>query len=101
MPVQIDTHALVSPKAALSDGVEVGAYAIIHSGSRIGRDCKIDCYAAIGGAPQDLKYAGEPTTLTIGDRVVVREFVTLNRGTTATGKTTIGNDCLFMTKHHG
>src|SRR3990172_4983224 len=100
MPVLVDSHALVSPKAALADGVQVGAlavieddvtigegtrigaHAIVHNGSRIGRDCKIDSYAAIGGAPQDLKYAGEPTTLTIGDRVVVREFVTLNRGTT-------------------
>ena len=118
MPVHIDPHALVHPKAALADGVQVGAFAVIeddvtigegtrigahaivHNGSRIGRDCKIDSHAAVGGAPQDLKYAGEPTTLTIGDRVVVREFVTLNRGTTATGRTTIGNDCLFMAYSH-
>jgi UDP-N-acetylglucosamine acyltransferase len=118
MATQVDPRAHVSPKASLADGVQVGAFAlveddvtigegtrigahaIVHSGSRVGRDCKIDSFASIGGAPQDLKYAGEPTTLTIGDRVVVREFATLNRGTTATGKTTIGNDCLFMAYAH-
>lgn len=118
MSVQIDSLASVSPKASIGEGVtigpfavveedvvigegtRIGAHAVVHRGSTIGKQCTIDSFAAIGGAPQDLKYAGEPTTLEIGDKTVVREFVTLNRGTTATGKTTIGSNCLFMAYAH-
>jgi UDP-N-acetylglucosamine acyltransferase len=118
MPVQIDQRACVSPKASLGenvqigpfavieddvfigDGTWVGAHAVVYSGVRLGRDCKIHQAAAVGGPPQDLKYRGEPTLLEVGDRAVVREFVTLNRGTVETGKTVIGNDCLFMAYAH-
>jgi UDP-N-acetylglucosamine acyltransferase len=118
MSIQIDTRAVVSPKAAIGDGVQVapyavieddvtigegtsiGAHAVIHSGSRIGKECRIHPLAAIGGFPQDLKFKGEPTTLEIGDRCVVREFVTLNRATAETGRTIIGSNCLFMAYAH-
>ncbi len=118
MPVHLDPHAVVSPKASLGenvhvgpftvveddaavgDGTWIGAHAVIHSGARVGRDCKIHSFAAVGGPPQDLKYKGEPTLLELGDRAVVREFVTLNRGTVSRGKTTIGSDCLFMAYAH-
>lgn len=118
MPVHIDPRAFVSPKATIGDGVSVGPYAVVEddvvigsattigahavvfNGTRIGNECAIHAFAAIGGAPQDLKYAGEKTVLEIGDKTVVREFVTLNRGTTATGKTTIGSNCLFMAYSH-
>jgi UDP-N-acetylglucosamine acyltransferase len=118
MPVQIDQHAVVSPKASLGenvhvgpfaiieddvsigDGTWIGAHAVVHNGARLGRECKIHQAAAVGGPPQDLKYKGEPTVLEVGDRAVVREFVTLNRGTVETGKTVIGNDCLFMAYAH-
>jgi UDP-N-acetylglucosamine acyltransferase len=118
MPTLIDSRAVVSPKAMIGDDVQVGPYAIveddvtigdgtsigahtvIQSGSRIGRDCKIHSLAAIGGPPQDVKYKGEPTILEVGDHTVVREFVTLNRGTTETGKTTIGSNCLFLAYAH-
>ena len=118
MPVQIDQHAVVSAKASLGenvhigpfavieddvsigDGTWVGAHAVVHSGVRLGRECKIHQAAAVGGPPQDLKYKGEPTVLEVGDRAIVREFVTLNRGTAETGKTVIGNDCLFMACAH-
>ena len=89
MPIQIDSRAIVSPKATIGDGVQVGPYAVIeddvaigegttigahtviHSGSRIGRECRIHPMAAIGGLPQDLKFRGEPTTLEIGDNTVI------------------------------
>jgi UDP-N-acetylglucosamine acyltransferase len=118
MTHQIDSHAIVSPKATVGDGVTIGPYAVIednvsigegtsigphtvvHSGSRIGRECKIAAMAAIGGPPQDLKFKGEPTILEVGDRTVVREFVTLNRGTLETGRTVIGSDCMFMAYSH-
>ncbi|MBM4159813.1 MAG: acyl-ACP--UDP-N-acetylglucosamine O-acyltransferase [Ignavibacteria bacterium] len=118
MPVRLDPHAVVSPKAilgenvhigpftvveddaAIGDGTWVGAHAVIHSGARVGRECRIHSFAAVGGPPQDLKYKGEPTILELGDRAVVREFVTLNRGTVSSGKTTIGSNSLFMAYAH-
>jgi len=118
MPIHIDSRAVVSPKATIGDGVQVGPFAVIeddvaigegttigahtviHSGSRIGRECRIHPMAAIGGFPQDLKFRGEPTTLEIGDKTVVREFVTLNRATAETGRTIIGSNCLFMAYSH-
>lgn len=118
MPTYIDSRAVVSSKAVIGDDVRVGpftvieddvtigertwigAHAVIHSGSRIGRECKVHDMAAVGGPPQDLKYNGEPTLLEVGDRTMVREFVTLNRGTAETGKTVIGSDCMFMAYSH-
>ena len=118
MSISIDPRAVVSPKALIGDGVQVGpfsiieddvsigdgtqvgAHTVIHNGSRIGRECRIADMAAIGGPPQDLKYRGEPTILEVGDKAVIREFVTLNRGTTETGRTVIGNNCMFMAYAH-
>lgn len=118
MSITIDSRAVVSPKAKLGDGVQVGpcavieddvtigegttigANAVIMNGSRIGRQCRIHPMAAIGGLPQDLKFKGEPTTLELGDNCVVREFVTLNRATAETGRTIIGSNCLFMAYSH-
>jgi UDP-N-acetylglucosamine acyltransferase len=118
MSIHIDTRAVVSPKATIGDGVQVGpfavieddvaigegttigAHAVIHSGSRIGRECRIHPMAAIGGLPQDLKFKGGPTTLEIGDNSVVREFVTLSRAASENGRTIIGSNCLFMAYSH-
>jgi UDP-N-acetylglucosamine acyltransferase len=118
MNPQIDSRAVVSPQAQLGDGVVVGPFAVIEddvvigdrtwiaphavifNGSRIGQECKIYPGASIGAPPQDLKYKGEPTLLVVGDRTVVREYATLNRGTTASGKTVIGSDCLLMAYTH-
>jgi UDP-N-acetylglucosamine acyltransferase len=116
----MDLHptALVSSKAEIGENVKVGAYSIIeddviiddgcvidssvvvNSGSRLGKNVRIYHGAAIGGPPQDLKYAGEKTELYVGDKTVIREFVTLNRGTAAHGKTEIGKNCLFMAYSH-
>jgi UDP-N-acetylglucosamine acyltransferase len=115
----IDPHALVSSRAQLGEGVTVGpfavigpevvigarttvgAHAVIEGPTRIGQDNQIFQFASIGAAPQDKKYKGEPTQLTIGDRNVFREFCTMNRGTAAgRGHTSIGSDCLFMAYSH-
>jgi UDP-N-acetylglucosamine acyltransferase len=115
----IDAHALVSPRAQLGEGVTVGpfavigpdvvigarttvgAHAVIEGPTRIGEDNQIFQFASIGAAPQDKKYKGEPTRLTIGDRNVFREFCTMNRGTASgRGLTSIASDGLFMAYSH-
>ena len=119
MAVNIHPTAQVAPGAELGDGVEVGAYAVIgpdvqvgtntrigphavvQGPARIGADNVIFQFASVGSAPQDKKYKGEPTRLEVGDRNVIRECVTLNRGTTKDqGVTRIGNDNLFMAYAH-
>ena len=119
MAVNIHPTAQVAPGAELGDGVEVGAYAVIGPDvqvgantrigphavilgpTRIGADNVIFQFASVGSAPQDKKYKGEPTRLEVGDRNVIRECVTLNRGTTKDqGVTRIGNDNLFMAYAH-
>ena len=72
----------------------------VKAGARIGDGTKIYHGAAIAGPPQDLKFAGEKTELIIGKNCTIREFVTLNRGTVAHGKTEIGDNCLFMAYSH-
>lgn len=79
---------------------EVKSAAVIRSGARIGKDCRIFQSSVIAEIPQDLKYAGEKTELYIGDRTTVREFCTLNRGTDDRGETRIGSDCLLMAYVH-
>ncbi|HEX9207261.1 MAG TPA: acyl-ACP--UDP-N-acetylglucosamine O-acyltransferase [Steroidobacteraceae bacterium] len=119
MSGSIHATAIVAPDAVLGEGVEIGAYGIvgpgvvigartrvgahaaIHCHTRLGEDNVVHPYASVGDAPQDKKYKGEPTRLEIGDRNVIREFVTLNRGTTKDrGVTTIGSDNLFMAYSH-
>lgn len=98
--VTIGPSAILEDDVVLGDGCVVAPYAIIQSGARLGKNCKIASFAVVGGPPQDLKYKGEPTLLEIGDRCDIREYVTLNRGTVETGKTVIGNDCMFMANTH-
>jgi UDP-N-acetylglucosamine acyltransferase len=118
MSVHIDPLAIVSKKAQLGENVTVGLsaiigdevvigdrttiapYAIIQSGTCLGKECRVASFSVIGGPPQDLKYKGEPTILEVGDQCDIREYVTLNRGTTETGKTVIGNNCMFMANTH-
>lgn len=114
----IHPSAIVSSKAVLGSRVEVGPFAIIGDGCQVGDDCviapratlerdvrlaagvRIGIGSVIGGAPQDLKYAGEPTTVEIGERTVVREYTTINRGTSQSFKTTVGSGCLLMSYVH-
>lgn len=117
--VVIHATAIIDPSARLDDTVEVGPYSVIGAGveigpgtvvgphvvivgpCRIGSDNRIFQFASVGEAPQDLKYNGELTSLEIGDRNVIREYVTLNRGTAGGNhKTVIGSDNLFMAYSH-
>ncbi len=115
---RIHPTALVDPRAELGEGVVVGPWSIVGPGVRVGRgtnigphvlierdttvgeECRIFQGAVLGTDPQDLKYAGEPTELHVGDRTVIREYATLNRGTGASGVTRVGSDCLLMAYCH-
>ncbi|MCD6354001.1 MAG: acyl-ACP--UDP-N-acetylglucosamine O-acyltransferase, partial [Prolixibacteraceae bacterium] len=78
----------------------IGSSLTIPPGTRIGKNCNIFPGAVIGAIPQDLKFRGEYTTVEIGDHNTIREFVTINRGTAARGKTVVGNNNLIMAYVH-
>ena len=97
----IGPYAIVGANVTIGARTTVGAHAVIEGPTTIGEDNRICAQAAIGGPPQDLKYKGEPTKLTIGNRNMFREFCTIHRGTvTGHGETVIGDDNLFMAYAH-
>jgi UDP-N-acetylglucosamine acyltransferase len=98
--VTVGPWALIGPRVYVGDGTEIGPRALVERDTRIGEDCRIANGAVLGSDPQDLKFKGEQTTLQIGDRTVVREYATLNRGTSASGRTVVGSDCLLMAYTH-
>ena len=117
--MNIHPTAIVEPGVQLDEGVQIGPYSVVRSDVKIGKNtvigphvvidshtdiganCRIFQFSSIGAAPQDLKYRGEQTRVIIGDNNVIREFVTINRSTTADiGMTKIGNNNLLMAYCH-
>lgn len=116
--MNVHSTAIVDPKAELAENVEVGPYTIIEAdvhidvgtkigphaliagGARLGKEVIIHNGAVVATVPQDLKFKGESSLAIIGDRTVVREFATINRGTEVLGQTSIGADCLLMAYSH-
>lgn len=99
--VEISPFAVIGPHVEIKAGTWIGPHAVIQGPTTIGRNNKIFQFASIGEAPQDKKYAGEPTRLEVGDNNVFREFTTVSRGTVPGGSLTqIGNDNLFMAYVH-
>ncbi|MGL4908654.1 MAG: acyl-ACP--UDP-N-acetylglucosamine O-acyltransferase [Bacteroidales bacterium] len=100
--VIIEPFATIHQDVVVGDGTWIGANAVLMNGTRIGKNCKIYPGAVIAGEPQDLKFKGEASTAEIGDNTVIREFVTVNRGTAASGKlkTVVGSNCLIMSYVH-
>lgn len=98
--VTVEPFAYIGDNVVIGEGTWVGPNAAIMSGARIGKNCKIFPSAVISAIPQDLKFKGEDTTAEIGDGTIIREGATINRGTAATGKTVVGNDCLLMAYSH-
>ena len=90
----------MSPKAQIGKNVTIDAFAYIDDNVIIGDNCHVFPSAVIGAVPQDLKYKGEETWTIIGDNCVLREFVTVHRGTASKGKTVIGNNNLIMAYCH-
>ena len=118
MSARVHPTALVDPGAVLADDVEIGAFAMVGPGCELGEGCvlaprstlernvklgrnvRIGVGSVLGGDPQDLKYRGEETTVEIGDGTVVREYTTINRGTTQSLKTTVGRGSFIMSYVH-
>lgn len=98
--VIIEPFVTISSDVEIGEGTWIGPNAVIMDGVRIGKNCKIFPGAVIGGIPQDLKFKGEETTVEIGDNTTIREFVTVNRGTAAKGRTVVGRNCLLQAYSH-
>lgn len=103
---KIGENCIIEPFVYIEDNVVIGdnchimAHASVLAGTRMGKNNKVHHGAVVGGIPQDLKFVGEDTTLEIGDNNMIRENVTLNRGTASKGKTVIGSGNLFMENSH-
>ena len=118
MTAQIHPNAVISPRAELGVGVRVGAFALIGDDVTVGDRCVIEARATlernvrlapdviigsgtiIGGDPQDLKFKGEETWVEIGEGTRIREYTTINRGTSASGKTSVGKGSFLMSYVH-
>lgn len=98
--VKIDPFVVIKDDVEIGDDCWIGPHVTIFPGARIGRGCKVFPGASIAAVPQDLKFAGEYTTCEIGDNNIIREYVTINRGTSASGKTVVGNNNLIMAYSH-
>jgi UDP-N-acetylglucosamine acyltransferase len=118
MSATIHPSAIIHAGAQVGDDVEIGAFAIVGDGCVIGEGCriaarvslernvvlgqnvKIGVGSVLGGDPQDLKFKGEETSVEIGDGTTIREFTTINRGTSQSFKTTVGKNCFLMSYVH-
>jgi UDP-N-acetylglucosamine acyltransferase len=96
---KIGPFAVIGPNVKIGEGTTIGAHAVIDGHTVIGNNCKIYAGAIVGLEPQDLKYAGEPTGVTMGNNVTVREYVTIHRAT-GDRQTIIGDDCFLMNYVH-
>ncbi|MBS1997782.1 MAG: acyl-ACP--UDP-N-acetylglucosamine O-acyltransferase [Cyanobacteria bacterium SZAS LIN-2] len=97
--VQIGPYAVIGPNVKIGAGTRVGAHAVLDGHTTIGEDCRLFAGASVGLEPQDLSYKGEPTGVILGNRVTLREYATVHRGT-GDRFTTVGDDCFFMNYSH-
>src|SRR5882672_4980020 len=99
--VTVGPYSIIGDQVTIHDGVEIAGHVVIEGPCEIGEYTRIYPFASIGQPPQDLKYKGEETRLVIGRRNVIREYVTMNRGTVGGGAlTSVGDDNLFMAQSH-
>lgn len=98
--VHIGPFTFIDKDVVIGDDTWIGPNVSIFDGARIGKNCKVFPGAVISAVPQDLKYAGEVTTAEIGDNTIIRECVTINKGTKDKHKTVVGKNCLIMAYVH-
>ncbi len=98
--VKIDPFTVIHQNVEIGEGTWIGSNVTIMDGARIGKNCRIFPGAVVAAIPQDLKFNGENSLVEIGDGTTIREFVTINRGTSDRGKTSVGSNCLIMAYCH-
>ncbi|HEX4683652.1 MAG TPA: acyl-[acyl-carrier-protein]--UDP-N-acetylglucosamine O-acyltransferase, partial [Gemmatimonadaceae bacterium] len=98
--VEIGAFAIVGENCVVGDGSVVAARATLERNVTLGRNVKIGVGTVLGGDPQDLKYKGEHTVVEIGDGTTIREYTTVNRGTTQSFRTSVGKNCFLMSYVH-
>lgn len=98
--VIIEPFATIKSDVVIGDGCWIGPNAIIWEGARLGKNVKVFPGASVSSIPQDLKFAGEKTETFVGDNTIIREFVTISRGTADKHQTIIGSNCLLMAYVH-
>jgi UDP-N-acetylglucosamine acyltransferase len=99
--VKIGPFCLVGPNVSLGEGVDLLSHVVVAGTTEVGAGTRMFPFASIGHQPQDLKYQGEPSSLTIGANCIIREGVTMNPGTAAGGSvTTVGDGCAFLANSH-
>lgn len=98
---EIGPFCIVEDRVKIGEGTRLLSHVVVQSGTEIGRNCVISPYASLGGPPQDITYKGEETVAIIGDNNVIREYVTINRGTAhGKGITKVGNNNFIMAYVH-
>jgi UDP-N-acetylglucosamine acyltransferase len=98
--VAVGPYCVIGPKVTVGGRCSIAGHTVIERNTRVGEGVKIGYGTVIGNDPQDLKYKGEETWVEIGNGTIIREYCTINRGSTATGRTTIGERCFLMTYVH-
>ena len=99
--VEVGPYSVIGEQVEIGSGTRIGSHVVVNGPTRIGRDNRIYHFASIGDDPQDKKYAGESTRLTIGDRNTIREYCTISRGTVQDeGETVLGDDNWIMAYVH-
>lgn len=98
--VRVEPFAVIEGNVEIGDHTVIHTHAIVRDGARIGKHCEVHPGAVVSNIPQDLKFVGEDTIAVIGDYTVLRECVTVNRGTKSRGHTIIGEHCLLMAYSH-
>lgn len=98
--VIVESFSTIYENVIIGDGTKIHPNVTIYPGTRIGKNCEVFPGAVIGVQPQDLKFEGEDTVVEIGDNTVIRECVTIHKGTKDKWKTVIGSNCLLMTYVH-
>lgn len=97
---EVGAYAIIGPNVTVEAGCVIGPHVVLERNVRLGARCRVGTGCILGGDPQDLKFKGEETWVEIGEGTVIREYATINRGTTQSYKTTVGRNCLLMTYVH-
>lgn len=97
---KVGPFAIVGPGCVMDTGCSIAAHAVLERNVKLGKNVKVGVGSALGGDPQDLKFKGEETVVEVGEGTTIREYSTINRGTSQSFKTTLGKNCFIMSYVH-